>query len=116
MDLRLYQSRSSDSEPRRLGEYNVSKIDTKNKRKLYDSKGHIKTIYGYDENNRNHGLTFMMCPYPNNNKIREIIEFDHGIIHGKRIIIEYIHHNSGQVYIYQTWNHGHLIDSLSLPI
>ncbi len=97
-------------------EYNISKISLIDKRKLYDSKGHIKTIYEYDAQNRNHGLTFMMCPYPNNDKIHEIIEFKHGMIHGKRILIEYIHHDSGQIYQYETWNNGHLIHSLSLPI
>jgi hypothetical protein len=35
-------------------EYNISKIDIIGKRKLYDSKGNIKTIYGCDKNNKNH--------------------------------------------------------------
>ncbi len=99
-----------------MAEYNISNIDFIGKRKVYDSKGHIKTIFGYDENNRNHGLTYMMCPYPNNNKIREIIEYNHGIIHGKRIVIDYIYYDAGQLYVYEIWESGKLINTIALPL
>ena len=55
----------------------------------------------------------MMCPYPNNNKIREIIEYNHGIIHGKRIVIDYIYY---QVYVYENWELGKLINTAMLPL
>ncbi len=90
-------------------EFTISTINLIDKRKLYDSKGRIKTIYEVDEKNINHGLTYMMCPFPNNDKINEIIEYEHGIIHGKRILIEYISDKSGKVKVYETWEHGKLI-------
>ncbi len=95
-------------------EYTISRLDLKNKRKLYDKNGNLKSVYSFDENNRNHGLTYMMCPYPNNDKISEIIEYEHGIIHGKRILIEYISDKSGKVKVYETWEHGKLVHSMEL--
>jgi antitoxin component YwqK of YwqJK toxin-antitoxin module len=97
-------------------EYTISKLDMSNKRKLYDRNGNLKSVYSFNENNANHGFTYMMCPYPNNNKIREIIEYNHGIIHGKRIIIDYIYYDSGQIYVYENWEYGHLISTTVLPL
>ncbi len=97
-------------------EYTISRLDLKNKRKLYDKNGNLKSVYSFDENNRNHGLTYMMCSYPNNNKIREIIEYDHGIINGKRIVIDYIYYNAGQVYIYENWESGKFVNATILPL
>lgn len=74
-------------------------------RSIYDSKGRLKSMCGVDELNRNHGTTFMYCPFPYNDIVREIIEFDHGIIHGKRTILK----ADGTIYVQELWNNGQLI-------
>ena len=75
-------------------------------RRVYDSKGKLKSIYGVDELNRNHGTTFMYCPFPYNDIVREIVEFNHGIIHGKRTIMN----ADGSIYVQELWNNGQLVN------
>ena len=74
-------------------------------RKSYDSRGKIKSIYGVDELNRNHGTTFMYYPFPYNYIVREIVEFNHGIIHGNRTILKV----DGTIFVQEIYNKGQLV-------
>lgn len=76
-------------------------------RHSYDSKGKLRSMYYVDEFNNNHGTTVIYDPV--NENIREIIEFNHGIIDGKRTLYT----PDGSLWVKELWKYGRLVSHIN---